>query len=416
MIITNYKFTGLLSILFLLIGCKAAPVYNVYDVEITAADNVRLHQIERAILKGSRIAGWRAKPISKGNIIAKYFAKRGKLAASVNISFNRRSYSITYRDSKNLKYTVRDNIPEPSDNVFTEYNPFIEDEELGPAPPTIHKVYNKWVRTLEEKINLTLMNLDSNKTYARKIPKQPYRRSSCSDSPTTQSSGSANVSQPHVNIRSGASTKCSIIGNISQSEIFSILGKKNNWYFISRSQGDTGWIYAPLVNRSSKPTTTVATSVTRTAPPPPPPPPIVPRKKISIAVIKFKSLNQEAHEISLGDLVSETFTSALVNSSAFKIIEREQLDKVIKEMEMSKTGFIDTTDAVEIGKILHADAIITGSVALLAGQIQLNARIIDIESAYVISAESKTTRYTLQNINTVVNSIVRKLSSSLSGT
>lgn len=148
MIYTNYKFTGLLPILFLLIGCKAAPVYNVYDAEITVADNVHLYQIEQAILKGSRIAGWRAKPISKGNIIAKYLAKRGKLAASVNISFNRRSYSITYRDSRNLKYTVRDNIPEASDNTFAEYNPFKQDEDLGPPPPTIHKVYNKWVRNL----------------------------------------------------------------------------------------------------------------------------------------------------------------------------------------------------------------------------------------------------------------------------
>jgi len=257
------------------------------------------------------------------------------------------------------------------------------------------------------------MNVSNNRAYAKKLPKQPFHKASCSDSPTSQLTGSGSVSQTKVNIRSDASTKCTIIGNISQSEIFSILGKKNNWYYISRSQGNTGWIYAPLVNRFTKPASSIATA-SRT--PPAPPPPVVPRKKISIAVIKFKSLNQEAHEISLGDLVSETFTSALVNSSAFKIIEREQLDKVIKEMEMSKTGFIDTTDAIEIGKMLHADAIITGSVALLGGQIQLNARIIDIESAYVISAESKTTRYTLQNINTVVNSIVRKLSSSLSGT
>ncbi len=407
---TNYKFTAPLFILLLLIGCKAAPVYNVYDAEITAANNIRLYQIEQAILKGCRVAGWRAKAISHGNIIAKYFAKRGKLAASVDIRFNRHSYSISYRNSKNLKYTVKENIPEQSDNTFSEFNPFKKAHELGPPPPTIHKIYNKWVRNLEEKINFALMNISNNKTYAKKPQKPPLYKTSCSDSPTTRLSGSAKVTQAKVNIRSGASTKCSITGNISETENFSILGKKNNWYFISRSQGETGWIYAPLVFRFAKPATTPVTIASRT----PPPPPAVPRKKISIAVIRFKSLNQEAHDISLGDLVSETFTSALVNSSAFKIIEREQLDKVIKEMEMSKTGFIDTTDAVQIGKMLHADAIITGSVALLGGQIQLNARIIDIESAYVISAESKTARYTLQNINTVVNSIVRKLSSSLS--
>lgn len=144
-----------------------------------------------------------------------------------------------------------------------------------------------------------------------------------------------------------------------------------------------------------------------------PPPPAAARKKISIAVIQFKTLNKEAKEIDLGDLVSETLTSALVNSSGFRIIERQQLNKVIGEMEMSQTGFIETTNAVSIGKMLHADAIITGSVALLGDQIQVNARIIDIESAYVISAETKTTTYTLQNVTKIAKEIVTTLSHKL---
>ena len=155
------------------------------------------------------------------------------------------------------------------------------------------------------------------------------------------------------------------------------------------------WIFAPLVSRAQETAKQ----------------PVTPGKKISIAVVQFKTLNKEAQDIALGDLISETFTSALVNSSIFKITEREQLDKVIKEMEMNQTGFIETTDAVQIGKMLHADAIITGSVALLGNQIQLNARVIDIESAYVISAETQTSSYSLANINKMVNEIVARLAS-----
>ncbi len=66
--------------------------------------------------------------------------------------------------------------------------------------------------------------------------------------------------------------------------------------------------------------------------------------------------------------------------------------------------------AVEIGKIPHADAIITGSVALPGGQSPLNPRIIEIESACVISADTRTTRCTQENINRIVNEIVVKLS------
>ncbi len=59
--------------------------------------------------------------------------------------------------------------------------------------------------------------------------------------------------------------------------------------------------------------------------------------------------------------------------------------------------------AVEIGKIPHAD----GSVALPDGQSQLNPRIIEIESACVISADTRTTRCTQENINEIVDKLSR---------
>ncbi len=404
------KFFSLGLFLILLIGCKAAPVYNVNQSEIPVPGSISLKQVEKAILKGSKLAGWQAKPMGRGRIAATYLAKRGMLAAMVDITYDQSAYSITYRNSRNLKYTERSGESQEFDDFFSEYNPFNDQNQAAGQPSaTVHKVYNKWVEALERKINTSLRHVASLSSHQAAKPRQHAATPACTDTPDDQLSSQATISKSRVNIRSGASAQCSVVGGVTRGETFSLLGKKSNWYYISRSQGDKGWIYAPLVQVSdkTKPATVVATTAVST-------PPAAPGKKISIAVIEFKTLNKEAQKISLGNLVSETFTSSLVNSSAFKIIERDQLDKVIKEMEMNQTGFIETTDAVEIGKMLHADAIITGSVALLANEIQLNARIIDIESAYVISAETKTTQYTLQNINILVNEIVSTLSARLS--
>jgi TolB-like protein len=403
----NSKILSLGFFLALLMGCKAAPIYNVNQTEIPVPGSSSLQQVERAILKGSKMAGWRAKRIGRGRISATYMAKRGMIAAMVDITYDRSAYSITYRNSRNLKYTERSNSQRKSGNFFSEYNPFgaDQDQALGPPPATIHKVYNKWVEVLEKEINISLRSIINASPHQTTRHRQQTIASSCTDTPHEQLSGQAKIIKSRVNLRSGASAQCSVVGGITRGETFSLRGKKNNWYYISRSQGDTGWVYAPLVQTLSEKIKPATATVTTAAIPQSPP-----RKKISIAVIEFKTLNQEAQQISLGNLVSETFTSSLVNSSAFRIIERNQLDKVIKEMEMNQTGFIETTDAVEIGKMLHADAIITGSVALLAGQIQLNARIIDIESAYVISAETKTTQYTLEKINVLVDDIVSTLS------
>lgn len=400
----------------LISGCKSTAVRNVENTQFVVPSYASLETIKKAIIRGSRKAGWRAKTFQPGVLVASYSYKRNRFGAVVKIKYDRNSYKIIYHSSHNLKYkeniVSEDQSPEffrESKDFFSENNPFSNSRSLPAAteqPATIHKIYNKWVSELETKINAELVLLSKKKSTVK-----PSRKlsASCDDVPVYNASGLGKTGRPSVNIRQGAGTHCAIVTTVSQHDTFTLLGKKNNWYYIALSSGGNGWIYAPLVRKSglNKP----LVKAQRSTPPPPviPVPPTVPVESISIAVIRFKTLNKEARDLSLGELVSETFTSALVNSRNFKIIEREQLDKLVKEMEMGQTGFIESTDAVEIGKMLHADAIITGSVALLGGQVQLNARIIEIESAYVISAETKTTSYTLQNINKVVNEIVAKL-------
>ncbi len=413
-----YLYPILFGIALIMGGCKSAPVYNVEQAEIAVPPSARLDDVRQAIVSGARKAGWLAKPVQTGKIIATYSAKRGRLQAVVDIDYDMNSYDIRYRSSHNLKY--RELEPKAAaegqgDNFFSEYNPFENpdmnpfSEEKGEADgqpgATIHKSYNQWVRQLEEKINLELATLPmrigkkSSATVSgaeRRISAGEPTAVVCADSPDRPLSGKVVVTRASANIRSGIGTGCSIVGSLSRGDMATLIGGKGNWYNIATDLGTNAWIFAPLVSRVSEAERQAIE-------------PVVSGKRISIAVIQFKTLNKEAQDIALGELVSETFTSALVNSSIFKITEREQLDKVIREMEMNQTGFIETTDAVEIGKMLHADAIITGSVALLGKQIQLNARVIDIESAYVISADTKTSTYSLANITSMVNDIVARL-------
>ncbi len=424
--------TFLLVIFFSsLVGCKATAVRNVEDTQFVAPSYASMNDIKQAIIRGGYKAGWKTRALSPGVLMASYSYKRNKFGAVVKILYDHDSYRINYHSSHNLKYKEPELTQASSSGFFQESsdffqhnNPFSKKDDLPLAsekPATIHKIYNKWVTELDTRINLELAALGTKKQSVKvnraRADSRQYRKTvvRCDDTPQQTVSGQATISRASVNVRKGAGTHCSKVTAVRQQETFTLLGQKNNWYLIALANGSQGWIYAPLVRRltGGKPVVS-AKSVASTPPPPvPTPPPAAPTKNISIAVIRFKTLNKEAQDISLGELVSETFTSALVNSRNFKIIEREQLDKLVKEMEMGQTGFIETTDAVEIGKMLQADAIITGSVALLGGQIQLNARIIEIESAYVISADTKTTTYTLKNINRIAQEIVAKLARKL---
>lgn len=420
-----------ISVLFvvycmLISGCRSTSVRNVEESQFVVPAYANIDDIKNAIARGSVRAGWRTKAIQPGVLMASYSYKRNRFGAVVKINYDRDSYQINYHSSHNLKY--KENIVSEdessefirdSKDFFFENNPFNKGADSTAAtkkPATIHKIYNKWVANLETKINAELASLSQKKKQLKQLSRKRVVKvtDSCDDSPVFNASGLGKISRSSVNIRRGAGTQCAILSTVRQHDRFTLLGQKNNWYYIALSGGENGWIYAPLVSKVTDKKQPAEKQLSST-PPPVTTPTIAPAKAISIAVIRFKTLNKEAQDISLGELISETFTSSLVNSRNFKIIEREQLDKLVKEMEMGQTGFIETTDAVEIGKMLHADAIITGSVALLGGQIQLNARIIEIESAYVISADTKTMSYTLKNINRMTNEIVAKLAKKLAG-
>jgi len=58
--------------------------------------------------------------------------------------------------------------------------------------------------------------------------------------------------------------------------------------------------------------------------------PVIPDKeKQKIAVMKSQALNDASGGSNLGTMVSEMFTTEVVNSDAFKIVEREQLRNMI---------------------------------------------------------------------------------------
>jgi len=422
----NHFFVFIVCLL-LISSCRTAAVRNVDETEFALPSQASLADVKRAIIRGANKAGWKSKSIDSRSLLASYSYKRNRFGAVVKITYDNDSYDISYYSSHNLKYNeqIESETGEHSDELFrdsmdffSENNPFKKDQDISSSatkPATIHKIYNKWLINLESKINFELAHLSRSivKTKQTQI-KQPQKEhlttlSTCNTTPVFNDSGQGKTTRSSVNIRTGSSTRCAISNTISNYDEFTLLGKKGNWYYVSLDNGKKGWIYAPLVKRLETFTSQQALETNTSNVPQRETAQQVHSKNISIAVIRFKTLNKEAQDISLGELVSETFTSALVNSRKFKIIEREQLDKLVKEMEMTQTGFIESTDAVEIGKMLHADAIITGSVALLDNQIQLNARIIEIESSYVLSADTKTSSYTLKNINLIANEIVTKL-------
>jgi len=127
---------------------------------------------------------------------------------------------------------------------------------------------------------------------------------------------------------------------------------------------------------------------------------IDPQDRINIAIRKFNTIPEQPDQAKdLGNTVSEVFTTAFVQSQAFNIIEREQLDKVLNELNVNQSGVIDVTNAKKIGNITGVELIVTGSVSQVGKDGRIDARVIDISTGQVILAETMSPVFDVKNIN-----------------
>jgi len=94
-------------------------------------------------------------------------------------------------------------------------------------------------------------------------------------------------------------------------------------------------------------------------------------------------------------VVQERLTTALAGNKKISLIERALLAKVMGELNLQASGAIDEDTAKKLGKLLGADAIVTGTLNdLKEGRTEINARVVDAGSARILTAASATVEKT----------------------
>jgi len=110
--------------------------------------------------------------------------------------------------------------------------------------------------------------------------------------------------------------------------------------------------------------------------------------KTKVAVIDFQIQGTQYENSDMGAIVSEWLITALVKDGRFDVIERRLLKKVLGEQQLVMTGVVNESSASELGKLLGVKIIISGTVMSFQNVLEVNARIIDVTSASIITAES----------------------------
>jgi TolB-like protein len=114
-------------------------------------------------------------------------------------------------------------------------------------------------------------------------------------------------------------------------------------------------------------------------------------RKRRVAVMDFSSETGNASRSSA--IVTERLTSEIASNPRMEVIERRKLDEVLKEQKLGSKGVVDPVTAREVGHILGADAVVTGTVIDLDDKnVEVNARLVDTQNARILKAVSTTVK------------------------
>jgi len=129
----------------------------------------------------------------------------------------------------------------------------------------------------------------------------------------------------------------------------------------------------------------------------------------SVAVIDFVAKGGVPKEDA--SMLSDFFRSDLVRMGAYDVVDRKNMDAVLKELEFSQSGCTDAECAVKIGQLLNVGYIFVGTVSIFARKFVLAADKIRVETGK-IEDSARETADKLEDLLEVVKVLAARFSGS----
>ena len=111
-----------------------------------------------------------------------------------------------------------------------------------------------------------------------------------------------------------------------------------------------------------------------------------------IAILDFDNISGISKYDGLGKALSSMLISDIesnVSSKRLQLVERAQLNKIIKEQNLQKTSSFDKNTSVKLGKLLGVKYLLIGDIFILDNALVINARLTDVTSGDIKFSEKQ---------------------------
>ncbi len=107
----------------------------------------------------------------------------------------------------------------------------------------------------------------------------------------------------------------------------------------------------------------------------------------TVAVLDFAGLmmGDGSAAVPLGKTVSAMLVTEFSEREGMQVIERQQLFEVLREQDLALSGRVDESSAIEVGRLLGAQYVLTGQATDIVGNLRMDIRAVDVETSEIVA-------------------------------
>lgn len=98
--------------------------------------------------------------------------------------------------------------------------------------------------------------------------------------------------------------------------------------------------------------------------------------------------------VSLGKAIAAMLVTEFSGREGIQVIERAELNEMLREQDLALSGRLDESSAIEIGKLLGVQYVITGQATDIVGNLRMDIRAIDVETSEIVAVLKMSDRTT----------------------
>ena len=103
-------------------------------------------------------------------------------------------------------------------------------------------------------------------------------------------------------------------------------------------------------------------------------------EKASYAFLDFSTDDKNS---AVEKYITDALTEAVFNTGKVKIIERDNLEKIINEQKLQSSGLVNESEAANIGNIAGVEYVCYGTIKEIENGYTVSARVVDVESGEI---------------------------------